>query len=119
MVEPFFLAVTRTPSIGPVGAVTWPESPGSACATAGPRPEVASAIARLAAVDNSVCSIRIMITPLSYVVSILIVRRRVKPDAQDGFHDGETHHRRCCIERYRILLPSTHPTGLNSWRLGY
>src|SRR5215831_2351573 len=60
MVEPFFLAVTRTPSIGPSCPVTWPESPGSACAAMEPRPAVVSATARLAAVDNSTCFIRIL-----------------------------------------------------------
>src|ERR1700730_4331012 len=63
MVEPFFLAVTRTPSIGPCCPVTWPESPGSACAATAPEGEVASAPARPAAVDNSTCFIRMMITP--------------------------------------------------------
>src|SRR5260370_24981159 len=68
MPEPFFLAVTRTPSIGPPAPVTCPESPGSALAATAPTLAATSATARLAAVDNNTCFTRIMITP-RYVLS--------------------------------------------------
>src|SRR5579863_3069659 len=58
MVEPFFFAVTSTPSIGPSGPVTCPASPAAACAAMGLNPEVTSATARLAAVDSMRCFIR-------------------------------------------------------------
>src|SRR6267154_965774 len=63
MPEPFFFAVTRTPSIAPPSPVTCPESPGSALAATAPRLAATSATARLAAVDNNTCFIRIMIAP--------------------------------------------------------
>src|SRR5216684_2565914 len=63
MPEPFFFAVTRTPSIAPPSPVTCPESPGSALAATAPRLAATSATPRLAAVDNNTCFIRIMITP--------------------------------------------------------
>src|SRR5262249_61785553 len=62
MVDPFFLAVTRTPSIAPSGPLTCPDSLASACAAPAPRLEVASASAR-AAVDNNACFGRIMGPP--------------------------------------------------------
>src|SRR5450631_856567 len=66
MVEPAFLAVTRTPSSGPCAEVTCPDS-AWACTWTAPGPAVNSATARPTAVDSKRCSLRILISPIVVV----------------------------------------------------
>jgi hypothetical protein len=65
MVEPSFLALTSTPSIGPSSAeVTWPLSAAAACASAPVDiPACTSRPNRLALAKSESCFIRIVLSP--------------------------------------------------------
>src|SRR5258708_522207 len=114
MVEPFFFAVTRTPSIGPSAAVTCPESPGSACAVTAPRLAAASATARLAAVDNNTCFIRIMITP-RYVLSWYVPSGE-RPKHPDLIQRSAASLRRVSKDGHRRERARGHPSSFESLR---
>src|SRR5271166_1411863 len=81
MVEPAFLAVTRTPSSVPCGEVTCPDRP-SARTAPGP---VNSATARPTAVESNRCSLRISISPM---VDNRICRDRARGPCP-GVHGGD------------------------------